>query len=140
MMKILEEVMSKDSMGTGLKKKFYVWLVLGVALMIGPATAHAKISDWFQNVGQETVIIVNIIVLILGAVGVILTGIGVVGAIFAKKNKQPMEHQPWFIVGGVLCILLVPMVMALGDSIADDEAGDSTAESFLDGGNSDFID
>lgn len=118
--------------GIALKNKFHALVALGFLMMIGPATAHAKISEWFDNVGSEVVIIVNIIVLILGAVGVILTGIGVIGAIFAKKNKQPMEHQPWFIVGGVLCILLVPMVMALGESIAGDEANNTNAQSFLD--------
>ena len=122
---------NSKSKGAIVKNKFHALLALGLLLMIGPATAHAKISEWFDNVGGEVVVIVNIIVLILGAVGVILTGIGVVGAIFAKKNKQPMEHQPWFIVGGVLCILLVPMVMALGESIAGDEAGETNANTFL---------
>lgn len=126
--------MSISLFKNAISKRFYPLIAMGFMMLIGPATAHAKISDWFGNVGKEVVVIVNIIVLILGAVGVILTGIGVVGAIFAKKNKQPMEHQPWFIVGGVLCILLVPMVMALGQSIAGDEANSTNAESFLSSG------
>jgi len=112
----------------GFKSKFGAMVAIGLTLVLGPATAHAKISDWFGNAGEEVVAIANVLVLIFGAAGVVLTGIGVIGAIFAKKNKQPMEHQPWFIIGGVLCILLVPLTMALSESIAGDDQGMNTQD------------
>jgi len=100
----------------GLKHKA---VLIGLSLM-SPMIAHAKISDWFSNVGSEVAIISSILVAILGAVGVVLVGFGIMSAISAKKNRQPMEHQPWLIVGGVLCVLLIPLVAGLGESITDD--------------------
>ena len=94
--------------------------IMAGALMMTPMLASAKISDWFQNVGGEVSIISSILVAILGAVGVVLVGFGIMSAISAKKNRQPMEHQPWLIVGGVLCVLLIPLVSGLGESISGD--------------------
>lgn len=86
--------------------------------LLSPAIANAKISDWFKNAGTEVVIIMGVVVVILGAFGIGLTGFGVVSAVFAKKNRQPLEHQGWFILGGVICVLLIPLVIGLGESIS----------------------
>ncbi|MFB2351567.1 hypothetical protein, partial [Priestia megaterium] len=43
----------------------------------------------------------------------------------AKKNRQPLEYQHWMIVGGVLCVLLIPFVLALGESISGQDASNN---------------
>ena len=80
--------------------------------------AHAKISDWVANIGSEVSIIVGWIVIILGAFGIALSGFGVISAVFAKKNREPLSYQTWFILGGVVCVLLIPLVIALGSSVS----------------------
>lgn len=107
-------------------------LVTGLMMLAVPMTAHAKISDWVRNAGDEVVIIVNVLVLIFGAVGIVLTAIGIISYMLAKKHKRELDGQHWFILGGVLCILLVPLTMALGSSIAGDDQTNA-ADSFLEG-------
>lgn len=106
--------------------------ILAMSLM--PLMAEAKISDWFKAGGTEVVEIVKWIVIILAALGVVFAGIGVVSAIMAKKNRQPLEHQGYFIGGGVLCILLIPFVLALGESISGSENASGILNNTLQGG------
>lgn len=91
---------------------------------IMPSMAHAKMSDWFTNIGDEFAAIVPIIVIILGSVGILMAGFGIISAVMAKKNRQPMEYQHWLIIGGVLCVLLIPFVIGLGESISGDDTTD----------------
>jgi len=95
--------------------QFYVAAIL----LLAPMFANAKISEWFTNLGNEAVAIIGVATIIVACIGVALAAIGLISLITAKRNKQPTEHQPWYIGGGVLCILLVPMLIALGDSITD---------------------
>lgn len=87
-----------------------------------PMTANAAISDWVENIGKEFSAIMPILVLILGAIGIALAGFGIISAVMAKKNRQPLEYQHWMIVGGVLCVLLIPFVLALGESVSGEDA------------------
>jgi uncharacterized membrane protein len=107
-----------------------------VLLLAMPALANAKISDWFGNVGDEAVEIIKIATIIVACIGVALAAIGLISLIVAKRNKQPTEHQPWYIGGGVLCILLVPLLINIGDSITDGNTEDSV-NTFM-GGQSSF--
>lgn len=91
-------------------------VIIGAFLL--PGAANAALSDWFTNIGKEISIIIPIIIVIMGAVGVVMAGIGIISAIGAKKNRQPMEHQPWLIAGGVLLVLLIPLVAAIGESLS----------------------
>jgi hypothetical protein len=93
--------------------KFYA----AVLLLMAPMMANAKISDWFKNLGGEAVAIIGVVTIIVACVGVGLAAMGLISLITAKRNKQPTEHQPWYIGGGVLCILLVPLLIGIGDSI-----------------------
>ncbi|ARM86310.1 hypothetical protein [Marinobacter salarius] len=93
-----------------------------IGAFILPATAHAKLSDWLVSLGEEFGIGIPIVIVILGAVGVALAGFGILSAVMAKKNQRPLEHQGWFIVGGVLLVLLIPFVAGLGESISGEDA------------------
>jgi len=103
--------------------------------MIVPGTAFAQttagLSSWFVNIGKEFATIVPIIVVILGSVGVVMAGFGIISAVMAKKNQRPLEHQAWLIIGGVLCVLLVPFVIAIGDSLSG-ASSEKAVEGFLD--------
>lgn len=101
-----------------------------VASMLLPATANAAISDWVTNIGNEFAVIIPIIVVILGAVGVVMAGFGIISAVMAKKNRQPLEYQHWLIIGGVLCVLLIPFVIAIGESVSGQDA-ESSVQSVL---------
>jgi heme/copper-type cytochrome/quinol oxidase subunit 2 len=101
--------------------KFYA----AVLLLMAPMMANAKISDWFTNIGTEAVLIIGVVTIIVACVGVGLAAMGLISLITAKRNKQPTEHQPWYIGGGVLCILLVPLLIGIGDSITDGNTQDS---------------
>lgn len=107
------------------QRMLQVLLALFLSAVI-PGTANAAgISSWIQNIGKEVSIIVPIAVVILGAVGVVMAGFGIISAVMAKKNRQPLEYQHWLIVGGVLCVLLIPFVIAIGESISGQDAQDS---------------
>lgn len=93
-----------------------------MAGVIVPSIANAKISSWFVNIGKEFATIVPVIVVILGSIGVLMAGFGIISAIMAKKNQRPLEHQPHMIIGGVLCVLLIPFVIAMSDSISGTSA------------------
>ena len=93
-----------------------------------PATANAALSDWFTNIGQEFATIIPIIIVILGALGVVMAGFVIISAISAKKDRQPMEHQPWLIAGGVLLVLLIPLVAAIGESMSGIDAAASVQD------------
>lgn len=103
------------------QRALQVYATVAASLFL-PATANAAISDWITNIGQEIAIIVPIIVVILGAVGVIMAGFGIISAVMAKKNRQPLEYQHWLIIGGVLCVLLIPFVIAVGESVSGQDA------------------
>jgi uncharacterized membrane protein len=105
-------------MSDRLTKRFMQFYVAAI-LLLAPMFANAKISEWFTNLGNEAVAIIGVATIIVACIGVALAAIGLISLITAKRNKQPTEHQPWYIGGGVLCILLVPMLIALGDSITD---------------------
>lgn len=109
-----------------------VYLAAMVAFL--PMAANAKISDWVGNAGQEFVVIVKWATIIVACIGVILAAMGLISLIVAKRNKQPTEHQPWYILGGVLCILLVPLLVSLGDSITDGNT-ENAVNSFMSGNN-----
>lgn len=96
-----------------------------VATFLVPMTANAAIKDWVKNIGDEFAAIMPILVMILGAVGIALAGFGIISAVMAKKNRQPLEYQHWMIVGGVLCVLLIPFVLALGESISGQDASNN---------------
>ena len=98
-------------------------VVIGAFML--PNAASAALSDWFTNIGNEIAVIIPIIIVIMGAIGVVMAGIGIISAIGAKKNRQPMEHQPWLIGGGVLLVLLIPLVAAIGESISGTDASDA---------------
>lgn len=93
-----------------------------MAGFIFPATASAAMSDWIKNIGDEMAAIAPIIIVILGTVGVLMAGFGIISAVMAKKNRQPIEYQHWLIVGGVLCVLLIPFVIGMADSISGENA------------------
>lgn len=97
-------------------------MTLALTSLMIPSLAHAKLSDWIVNIGQEFKLAVPVVVAILGALGVMLAGIGIWSAIMAKKNRQPLEYQGWFVGGGVLLILLIPLVIGLGASISGTDA------------------
>lgn len=99
-----------------------VWFAVMGALLL-PATANAALSDWFTNLGKEVSIIIPIIIAILAALGLALAGFGIFSAVMAKKNQRPLEFQLWFIVGGVLLLLLIPFVAAVGESVSGEDAG-----------------
>lgn len=99
--------------------KYFLKFYMAVILTMVPVLANAKVSDWFTNVGTEAVAIIKVVTIIVACIGVALAAIGLISLITAKRNKQPTEHQPWYIGGGVLCILLVPLLIAIGDSITD---------------------
>lgn len=104
------------------KRWFLQAYAIAVATFLIPMTANAAISDWFENIGEEFEAVVPILVFILGAVGIVLVGIGIISTITAKKNRQPIEYQHWMIIGGVLCVLLIPFVLALGESVSGQNA------------------
>ncbi|KXS55104.1 MAG: hypothetical protein AWU57_528 [Marinobacter sp. T13-3] len=107
-----------------------------IATFLVPSVANAAgISDWFVNMGKEFATIIPIIVVILGAVGVVMAGFGIISAVMAKKNQRPLEYQHWLIVGGVLCVLLVPFVLALGQSISGKDAS-GNVDAFMQGNES----
>jgi|GEM_PF-5251598 len=94
-----------------------VWAAVTLALFI-PGTANAALSDWVANIGKEFATVLPVIVSIMGLLGVALAGFGIISAVMAKKNQRPLEFQGWFIVGGVLLVLLIPFVIATGDSVS----------------------
>ena len=106
-------------------------LAVSVAPMAAMAQEAAGISEWFSNIGAETSIIVDILVIIIGAVGIATAGFGIISAITAKRNREPMQHQPWMIVGGVLAVLLIPLIAALGTSVSGEDQGEEDVEAFL---------
>ncbi|WP_273208935.1 hypothetical protein [Marinobacter subterrani] len=106
-----------------------VYFAIFGSLML-PSLANAAISDWATNIGDEFAVIVPIIVTILGAVGVLMAGFGIISAVMAKKNRQPMEYQHWLIIGGVLCVLLIPFVIGMGESISGQDST-STVNGFM---------
>lgn len=114
-------VAAKSRVGTRIVQ---VYLAIMTGLII-PSVANAKISDWFTNIGDEVAVIVPIIVVILGASGVLMAGFGIISAVMAKKNRQPMEYQHWLIIGGVLCVLLIPFVIGMGESISGADTSSS---------------
>lgn len=116
--------------------KRFMKVYAAILLLAMPALANAKISDWFGNLGTEAVEIIKIVTIIVACIGVALAAIGLISLIVAKRNKQPTEHQPWYIGGGVLCILLVPLLINIGDSITDGNTEDSV-NTFM-GGQSSF--
>lgn len=101
--------------------KFYA----AVLLLMAPMMAKAKVSDWVTNLGGEAVAIIGVVTIIVATIGVGLAAMGLISLITAKRNKQPTEHQPWYIGGGVLCILLVPLLINIGNSITDGDTGSS---------------
>lgn len=105
-----------------------------LAMSMMPLMAEAKISDWFASGGNEVVTIVKWFVIMLGAAGIAFAGFGVVSAIMAKKNRQPLEYQGYFIGGGVVCILLIPFVVAMGGSMSGSEDTGTIMNSTLNGG------
>lgn len=107
----------------------YVAVVAGLLV---PAVANAKISDWFQQIANEASVIIPIIIVILGAAGVLMAGFGIISAVMAKKNQRPLEHQHWLIIGGVLCVLLIPFVIGMGDSITGEDTS-GNVKGFLQG-------
>lgn len=106
------------------KRIVQVYAVL-VATFLIPMSANAALSDWVTNIGEEFKAAVPIIVFILGAIGICMAGFGILSAVGAKKNRQPLEYQHWVIIGGVLCVLLIPFVLALGESISGQSAQNS---------------
>ena len=98
-----------------------VWATITVAFFL-PMTANAAISDWIVNIGDEFKLAIPIIVTIMGLMGVTLAGFGIISAIMAKKNQRPLEFQLWFVVGGVLLVLLIPFVVAMGESVSGQNA------------------
>jgi len=106
-----------------------VYFAIFGSLML-PSLANAAISEWATNIGDEFAVIVPIIVTILGAVGVLMAGFGIISAVMAKKNRQPMEYQHWLIIGGVLCVLLIPFVIGMGESISGQDST-STVNGFM---------
>jgi len=90
----------KESTNQVGKRVAQVYFAILAALLL-PSTANAAISDWVTNIGDEIAIIVPIVVVILGAIGVLMAGFGIISAVMAKKNRQPLEYQHWLIVGGV---------------------------------------
>lgn len=103
------------------QRTLQIYAVLTCSLFF-PMTANAAVSDWIKNIGDEIAVIVPIIVVILGAIGVLMAGFGIISAVMAKKNRQPLEYQHWLIVGGVLCVLLIPLVIAIGESVSGQDA------------------
>jgi hypothetical protein len=101
-----------------------------MAGVIVPSMANAAISDWFTNIGEEFAKIVPIIVVILGSVGVLMAGFGIISAVMAKKNQRPLEHQPHMIIGGVLCVLLIPFVINMSESVSG-ESAETTINGFM---------
>jgi hypothetical protein len=116
-------LIKQDKLATNVGRRILQVYAVTIGSLLIPATANAALSDWFVNMGQEIAIIIPIVIVILGAVGVVLAGIGIISAIGAKKNRQPMEHQPWLIAGGALLVLLIPLVSAVGESISGENAG-----------------
>lgn len=114
---VKESVYQKTKSRVGMRIAQVYFAVMAGFIM--PSLAHAKISDWFKNIGDEFAAIVPIIVVILGSAGILMAGFGIISAVMAKKNRQPMEYQHWLIIGGVLCVLLIPFVIGLGESITD---------------------
>ena len=108
-----------------------VYTAVATSLLI-PSVANAKISDWFTNIGTEVAVIVPILIVILGAAGILMAGFGIISAVMAKKNQRPLEHQHWLIIGGVLCVLLIPFVLGMSESISGQDAG-GNVEGFLEG-------
>ncbi|OLF81924.1 hypothetical protein AWH63_10305 [Marinobacter sp. C18] len=100
-----------------------VWLAVTTALLI-PTTANAALSDWIENISNEFTVAVPYIVSILGLIGVALAGFGIISAVMAKKNQRPAfeNGQGWFIGGGVLLVLLIPFVLAVGESMSGQDA------------------
>lgn len=126
----------KPSPEVGGKLKFNAIkkIALGLTMLLTPMFAHAKISDWATNIGVETSLVVGVFIAIFGAVGMILVAIGIFSYIGAKKNRQPVEYQFYYIGGGLLLVILVPFISSLGESVTD-EAPDQTIQQLLDTGN-----
>ena len=107
-----------------------IWAAITFSIWM-PSTAHAGgFSDWIVNIGKEFAAATPVIIGILAALGIMLAGFGVVSAIMAKKNQRPLEYQMWFVVGGVVLVLLIPFVSAVGESLSGQDAG-AAVESVL---------
>ncbi|TBW57358.1 DUF3995 domain-containing protein [Marinobacter halodurans] len=108
--------------------------LVALALAMAPVTAFAEgkgISSWFTNFGGEFSTIVGVIVVIIGGLGICFTGFGIISALVAKKNREPMGYQPWFIFGGILAILLVPFIAAMGTSVSGQSQSESDVTTYL---------
>lgn len=121
--------------GFVLKNGFTLTLVV-VVFLLTPALAMAQqaegISSWFTNIGGEVSSIMGVFVGIVGALGVGFVAVGVGSIIFAKKNRDPVSYQWYMVGGGIVLILLIPFILAMGTSASGEEQDRDTIEQHLD--------
>ncbi|ABM21047.1 MULTISPECIES: hypothetical protein [Marinobacter] len=97
-----------------------IWAAVTLTALI-PATGHAALSDWIINIGNEFALAVPIIIAILAGVGIAMAGFGILSWVSAKKNQREPTFQMYVIIGGVLLILLIPFVAAVGESVSGED-------------------
>lgn len=107
-------------------------LMMGAAAALAQQQSQARgISSWFANIGMEVTSIVDWLVVIFGAIGIACAGGGLISAMFAKKNREPLGWQPWFIGGGAIAIVFIPFILAMGTSVSGEEQSKEDVSQFL---------
>lgn len=94
-------------------------LAAAAVLMTAPGIASAgpMLSDYFTGMKAEGKEILPIILLGIGAIGIIFAAWGIISAIQTKKNQQPLSWQLFAIFGGACAVIAPVWILAASGSM-----------------------